>query len=254
LDFFESVPTKAADIAKKYIDYPIENWRKRFTAILQQLDEITGKNFQVTDEKDRSQKLTEMAEKESSFDFTIEGKKITIDYRNISEISVSFFQMDVELLFSTNPFSLSSLDQFSYVKPNKTLTVNFQEKSGKNEIEIPKENLHGNMMISIEADGKQKSHAYYYHSLSVHIFENSGQLKVTEKESQNPLSKVYVKIYAQRKTGNTEFYKDGYTDLRGRFDYATKNEVNYSDIEKYGIIILSDTHGTLTKEVSPPKV
>lgn len=35
------------------------------------------------------------------------------------------------------------------------------------------------------------------------------------------LSKVYVKAYMMDKNGVESFYKDGYTDLRGRFDYAS---------------------------------
>ncbi|MDG1897698.1 MAG: hypothetical protein P8J37_22595 [Fuerstiella sp.] len=29
------------------------------------------------------------------------------------------------------------------------------------------------------------------------------------------------KAYAKMKNGSTQFYKDGHTDLRGRFDYAS---------------------------------
>jgi hypothetical protein len=34
-----------------------------------------------------------------------------------------------------------------------------------------------------------------------------------------PVPKIYVKCFAKMKTGKTRFYKDGYTDLRGSFDY-----------------------------------
>ena len=37
------------------------------------------------------------------------------------------------------------------------------------------------------------------------------------------MSKVYVKVYAKMKDGNIRFYKDGYTDLRGCFDYTSLN-------------------------------
>ena len=49
------------------------------------------------------------------------------------------------------------------------------------------------------------------------------------------------------------FYKDGYTDLRGRFDYATLNSSDVSNIEKFALFIMSDEHGSLTKEANPPK-
>ena len=38
---------------------------------------------------------------------------------------------------------------------------------------------------------------------------------LVDKESGNPLSKVYIKVYARSGKGKA----DGYTDLRSRFDY-----------------------------------
>ena len=37
---------------------------------------------------------------------------------------------------------------------------------------------------------------------------------------KKPLSKVYVKVFADV-NGTPTFYKNGYTDLRGKFDYAS---------------------------------
>lgn len=256
VDFFEAEPKIAAAIAKKYVDFPIESWRKRFESISQQLAEISGgKDFRVTDEKDRNQILTELAEKEASFDFSVEGKKISVDHRNLQEVTVSFFPMDVELLFSTNAFSLQKLDQFSFVKPNHTISVKFPEVSGTHGIDIPKELHNANFMITVEGAGAQKSQPFYSHSLEVHVFENSGQLRVTSRDTQRPLSSVYVKVYSlQHIAINGVFYKDGYTDLRGRFDYATKNDTNFGGIAKFGILVLSETNGAVIKEVAPPKV
>lgn len=49
------------------------------------------------------------------------------------------------------------------------------------------------------------------------------------------------------------FYKDGYTDIRGRFNYATLNSSDVSSIEKFAIFVMSDEFGSLTKEAKPPK-
>lgn len=57
--------------------------------------------------------------------------------------------------------------------------------------------------------------------------ENSGQLRVCDSNGKQ-LSKVYVKVYVKLKTGESYFYKDGYTDLRGRFDYAFLNSEEIS--------------------------
>ncbi len=46
-----------------------------------------------------------------------------------------------------------------------------------------------------------------------------------------PLAKVYVKVYAQMQDNRVEFYKDGYTDLRGRFA-STSLSTNQLDFVK----------------------
>ena len=40
------------------------------------------------------------------------------------------------------------------------------------------------------------------------------------------------------------FYKDGYTDLRGKFDYASASSQNIKDIKKFSFFIMSDHFGT----------
>jgi len=42
-------------------------------------------------------------------------------------------------------------------------------------------------------------------------------------KDDKPLSRVYVKAFAKDNSSNVTFYKDGYTDLVGRFDYASLN-------------------------------
>jgi hypothetical protein len=48
------------------------------------------------------------------------------------------------------------------------------------------------------------------------------------------------------------FFKDGYTDLRGRFDYVTKSQSNLSNINKFALFVLSEEHGSIIKEAKKP--
>jgi hypothetical protein len=47
--------------------------------------------------------------------------------------------------------------------------------------------------------------------------ENDGQLRVTDSAGPKPLSKVYARLA----DGSVKFHKDGSTDVRGRFNYAS---------------------------------
>ncbi|MFN7805380.1 MAG: hypothetical protein ACK5TO_15275, partial [Planctomycetaceae bacterium] len=83
--------------------------------------------------------------------------------------------------------------------------------------------------------------------------ENYGQVRVTRAEGGRPVPKAYVKVYAQLADGQVKFYKDGYTDLRGRFDYASLSTDDLGGVRKFSILILSDEHGALVREATPPK-
>ena len=74
-----------------------------------------------------------------------------------------------------------------------------------------------------------------------------------DSDDGKPLSKVYVKVYAQMKDGRVEFYKDGYTDDRGRFDYTSLNTNELDFTAKFSLLVLSDGRGAVVKEAGPPK-
>ena len=61
---------------------------------------------------------------------------------------------------------------------------------------------------------------------------------------------MYVKVYAQLADGPVKFHKDGYTDLRGRFDYASVNTNELDVASKFSILILSDE---FSRMALPPK-
>lgn len=52
-----------------------------------------------------------------------------------------------------------------------------------------------------------------------------------------------MKAFSKNKSGEISFYKDGYTDLRGRFDYASLNSDSLTSIEKFSLFIMSDELG-----------
>ena len=91
------------------------------------------------------------------------------------------------------------------------------------------------------------------HSLSVQVIEGYGQVRVKRSEGGKPVPRAYVKVYAQLADGRVKFYKDGYTDLRGRFDYASLSTDDLGEVRKFAILILSDEHGALVREATPPK-
>jgi len=256
-DFFNDKPTVARSIAKKYANFPVVHWNKKFKELQNQLDEIDGKSVAADEDRqslDRDQRMSHLVATEASFEFQVEAKEITIAYTNLSEFTISYFEIDLELLFSLNPFNLQNLDQTSLVVPNRLEVIQLPNVSSHlqyHKVPIANEFHNSNIVVVITGAGSTQSKVYFSHSLNVQVFENYGQLKVTEKQNNKALAKVYVKVYS-KENDQPLFYKDGYTDLRGRFDYASQNGDALSKVSLFSILIFSESNGAVIKEVKPP--
>jgi len=253
LDFYNDEPKVAREVVKKYVDYPVPRWNKLFGSVRQKLAEIDGASVEIVDEKSRDQQQAKLASAQASFDFTVESKKIHIDYQNLKNVTVSFFKMDIELLFSTSPFVQKATDQFGYIMSNSTISLELPAHSNSHVIDLPEAYHNSNVMIDIQAAGTRKSSAYFSNSLFVNIIENYGQLKVTDKTTGRPISKVYIKVYARHTNGTTKFFKDGYTDLSGAFDYTSVMTNDLNTVDRFSILVMSEKNGSLIKEANKPK-
>jgi len=251
--FFGQDPEAARQIAEPYRDYPVDRWRDRFRAVLAQLDEATGEQVQVVDEKDHAQRQASMAATQPGFELSVEDRKVTIDYQNLRRCRVSYYRMDIELLFSRQPFVQQQSDQFSFITPNRSDEVQLPEGGSTHTLDLPSEYHSANVVVEVVAEGIRKSQAYYAHRLQVQVIEHYGQVQVLHKDSGSPLPRVYVKAYARTSGGEVRFFKDGYTDLRGRFDYASLSTNELDRARRFALLIISEEHGAVIREADPPK-
>jgi hypothetical protein len=178
--------------------------------------------------------------------------------------------MDVELLFSRNPFVQQFSGQFSSIRPNHSETISLKPaaltgkkpptkegepavNSSSTKVPLPAALHNKNVLVEITGGGQTKTQAYYSHSLALQVIENYGQLRVTHVQTTKPIAKAYVKVYAQMQDGTVRFYKDGYTDLRGRFDYSSLNTNELEIVQKFSLLVMSDDNGAVVREANPPK-
>lgn len=253
--FYREDLSKAREIAAGYAEYPVDRWRERFASAVAQLDEIAGGETAVVEADNREQEQTQLAASEPSFDFKVESRQVKLSYQNLQSVAVNYYLMDIELLFSTNPFVEGQTGQFAWIQPNLTKTVTLGEDAGSGEttFDLPEDFRNANVLVEVVAAGKRSSQPYYANSLAVQVVENYGQVQVRQAESRKPLSKVYVKVYARMADGSTAFYKDGYTDLRGRFDYATLSVDELDGIVEFAILVLSEEDGAVVRTTALPK-
>lgn len=252
LDFFTGEHAEARQIAMKHANHPVDRWRNTFATIVQQLDEAEGKGSKAIDPENRNETQGQLAATEPNFDFLVEAKQVKLDYQNVKTIRVNYYEMDVELLFSRNPFQQVS-GQFNSIRPNLSQEIEVPADKKTIAINLPPELANRNVLIEIVAAGLTKTQAYYAHSLTTQVIENYGQVKVTQQASGKPVPKAYVKVYAQMGNGQVKFYKDGYTDIRGRFDYASLSTNDLDGAQKFSLLVLSDDYGAMVKEATPPK-
>ncbi len=241
-------------IAGRYQSHPVDRWRNRFVSVASQLDEIeSGRATEIVDPESRDQKQTKLAATEASFDFEVEARKVSISYQNLDRCRVNYYLMDIELLFSRNPFVQQYSDQFSFIRPNMTVDVDLDAGKTAHEFELPGRFHSSNVLVEIVGGGVKKSRPYFANSLAVQLVESYAQLRVTDRDTGKPLPRAYVKVYARLGNGGTRFYKDGYTDLRGRFDYGSLSTGEIDQVSGFAILVLSDEHGAVVQEAVAPQ-
>lgn len=252
LAFTRERPADARRIASSYREYPVERWRKLFGEVLAQCDEIEGGAAAVADPENRDQRQEQFAATEPRLDLTVEGDRVELQFANLDACEIRFYPMDLELLFSQQPFVQDLGDRFAMIRPLKSETLRLKGP-GPTPVVVPKELAGRNLMIEAVGKGISKLAAYYPNAFDVAVVETYGQLKVTDRKTGRPLPKVYVKVYARGSGGKVSFYKDGYTDLRGRFDYTSLNTGEIDGAERFALLILSESHGAVVREAAPPK-
>jgi hypothetical protein len=285
--FYEGKLAEARGIAAQYSDHPVLRWRQLFADVTSQLDEIEGKGptAEPRDTPDRERQQAELAASEPGFEFKVENRTIALTYRNLSEVTLNYYLMDPEFSFSSNPFVSEDAGRFSIIKPNKSAVHALPRGKDALEIALPAEFAKANVLVEVAAAGQRKAQAYHANTLKLALAENYGRLEVRDSTNNHAVAKAYIKVYARLHNGTVRFFKDGYTDLRGRFDYASLNgpaqagpvpvdmppgsqpraaapqngldhqmlkPAELSDIDRFAILVLSDTNGTATREVPPP--
>ena len=261
LDFSNGYPKfeKAREILKKYKDIAISNWKNMFNEIEDQLNEYDGKiNFDEEiskEEKELSKKEKHKAESEEILSIELKDQDINIIYKNISEFTVKYYLIDIEILFSRSPFVKKNKVDFNLVKPQKKekIKVNNEHKENIYLLTIPEELRNKNFYIEISSGKKIENEIYNSSLLKYSIIESIGEIKIMTPELK-ALPQVYVKCFCETNSGAIKFYKDGFTDLRGKFDYVSLNTDLVNEVKKFSILMASKEYGSIIATCNPPKL
>ena len=253
LDFYKGELASARKRAEKYSEYPVDRWRNLFLDALGQLEEIDGEGVKPADEENREQAQDVLASTEPSLGLEIVKGEITIASRNLENCTVHYYPMDVELLFSRKPFVKDDTDHFTSIVPNLSRAVALPAGKDALSFPIPEEFADRNVMVEVVAAGLREAKAYYSNDLKVQMAESYGRVQIAHSETGKPLPSAYVKVYARMNDGRVRFYKDGYTDFRGKFDYVSLNTGQLDQVDRFAVLVLDDEAGAMIREAKPPK-
>jgi hypothetical protein len=144
-------------------------------------------------------------------------------------------------------------EEFGLIRPNQSQPLPLKKDQRTTKFTIPQALQTRNVLVEIVGGGQSKLQPAFANVLSVQTTENYAQVKVSNRADGKPLPKTYVKVYAQMHDGQVKFYKDGYTDLRGRFDYGSVSTNELDNVKKFSLLVMSEDKGALIREASPPK-
>ena len=173
---------------------------------------------------------------------------------NLESVTVSYFKLNMEILFSKDAFLDKNINNFSFVNPNIKQTVALTQASDFSNatITVPEELQSSSLFVHIQGKSRSTTLKIFNSNLRVHPIEDFGLLKIADK-SGKILNSVYVKCYYKGKNGETKFYKDGYSDFRGSFDYASLNSDSLEKIDTFALLVTDEKHGSTILKVKPPK-
>lgn len=275
LDFYRGRYDRAAQIASEYAEYGVPRWQELFSQIQRQVGERlalqSGQDVtalvSVTPDRDRKhQLLTDQREIEQAqraaqtptLDLERDGNELTVRTRNIDRVLVNYYLMDIELLFSRKPFVSRDQDTTPVIQPNVTEELVVGLKQGEGAVEgtrqlnLPEELENKNLLVEVNAAGISRSTVLTANALRVTVVEPYGKLQVLSEKGREPIEGAYVKVYARHQDGSERFYKDGYTDLRGQFDYATLSTSELDTATRFSILVLDEALGAHVQEAKPP--
>ena len=239
-------------LAAPWRDHPVDRWRGRFAGLLAVLDEAEGRGLAVAvDDDSRDQRMSELAARQPALDLSVEPGVVILQHLGLAACELRFYRMDLELLFSRQPFVQGEVERFSWIEPGARQRVELAG-DGRTRVPLPEDLRGASLVIEALAPGLRRGATYYAHDLAVELAHQYGQVRVLRASTQAPLPATYVKVYARARGGGVSFYKDGYTDLRGRFDYVSLSTDDLDRVERFAILVATDDAGATVLEAAPP--
>jgi len=231
---------RALKIAQDYYnneDMPPQ-YREKWEAIVRQCNE--SKDVSCADETFIPDRI---AVAPPMYDIRCLKHKLQIDHNAAARgpVMLEFWVMDLEMLFSVQPFAVT-MDSYRFMQPNHIIK-NIKLSGGKKTVvDIPRSLHNANAIIRLTwgVEGKEVVVNDYDNEIDVQVSREVGEVRVVsteEKSFDEPVAGAYCKVYSKNSDGTTQFYKDGYTDIRGRFNFRDLSTSDQNKAVRFALLV-----------------
>ncbi|KAI9204038.1 uncharacterized protein BJ171DRAFT_582414 [Polychytrium aggregatum] len=245
-----------------------------------------------TDADGREVRILKKARGQVQLEFKARRGAVAIQYSGVSSCTITVRPINSEVAFSFAPFENDARATASYggqrnsvgtvVSPKISKTV--QLPGNKGDILVPVPEISGNVYVVVIANGGEilRQSTVRDDRMTINLMENVGILQalmprnpVSESsnkswglvDAQNddsaevevneyvPIPSAYVKVYVQTTDGTEKYYKDGYTDILGRFDYTSLSDTELTkSASQFAILVDGGEFGAVVRYARPPKL
>merc|ERR1719419_1083964 len=134
------------------------------------------------------------------------------------------------------------MNAFRYMKPNRVLDNITLTEGNQTIIDIPDELHNCNSIIRLTWGDEDKDVVVndYDNEIDVQVSQKVGEVRVIsteEKSAGMPVAGAYCKVYSRNNDGTTQFFKDGYTDIRGRFNFRDLSTSDQIKAVRYALLV-----------------
>ena len=175
-----------------------------------------------------------------------DGGKLVIKHRALEKATLRLFSVDLEVLFSKNPFLQGDANGQPAIRPNESFEVLLAKDVAETTVELPPGLRQGNLLVSADSAPKKLLKVLDSRALELRHTPQSRSAQVLDSASHKPLPKTYLKVFAEMNSGEIVFHKDGYTDLRGKFDYLSDTGVDPSTVKRVAVLVSHPDKGART--------
>lgn len=270
LDFHRKRYDRAVQIASRYLDLGSRRWRERFAEIVRQVRQRDGRADEAENAltsgdlgemaedpvqrlllETRQKELGAMADRQPVASLVQEEGRWFLVHRNLTKVQVRYYLIDLEMLFSRRPFLQEEAMQRIPIQPNQEEWLELDPAGGRKELKLPEALTNRTLRIEVASDRVLDSQLVSASDLEVAMVPAYARLQVTDLKG-NPQEEVYVKVYARHRDGSVRFYKDGYTDLRGQFDYGSLSTPDLDTVDRFSLLIAHPQGGAVLRQSAPP--